>query len=279
MAYRLLMGATAAAALIAGTATADDNWGRHGRGWDSGWRGHGARHHYRHHDDNDDAALLIGGAIVGLAIGSILSESNSRSSSYSSYAEPSYAYDYGYAQPAPSYGYVEPSYSYATPAPQATYAAATPCRQVRSGRTATGAIIGGVVGGLLGNGVAADKNRDEGTAVGAALGSVIGGSIGNQSADCAAAAPAGYYQTGYSPDPAYSSGPYSGGLESYPSEPSSSWENELYGGPEDSSSYSGPAAEECQSVMRVTALPDGREIHEPVEVCREAYYGDWDVRD
>jgi hypothetical protein len=31
--------------------------------------------------------------------------------------------------------------------------------------------------------------------------------------------------------------------------------------------------------MRVTTFPDGREIHEPVLVCRQAHYGDWTIQD
>lgn len=39
------------------------------------------------------------------------------------------------------------------------------------------------------------------------------------------------------------------------------------------------AGRECADARRITRLPDGREIHEPIEACRYAYYGDWDVRD
>ncbi len=286
MAHRLLAVAAASAFLVAGTATADDDgWRRRGHDrWDRGWshdwdHGHGHGHR-RHHDDDDDAALLIGGAILGLVVGAALADDGDRGSSYNYGYAPDYGYDYGYTYGQPDYGYSSPSHGY-TPAPtynystapSATYAASTPCAQVRSGRTATGAVIGGVVGGLLGNGVAADKNREEGTAVGAALGSVIGGSLARSSADCASSA--GYYQTGYAPPaPAYPSQPSYG----Y-SEPSYSYEDELYGGPSAPGSSSGPAAEECERVMRVTALPDGREIHEPVTVCRQAHFGDWSVQD
>ncbi|MGD2132102.1 MAG: glycine zipper 2TM domain-containing protein [Maricaulaceae bacterium] len=312
MAYRLLSGAAACALLAATPTFADDHRWRGGGHSDWGysdWDRHGGRDHRRHHDDDgDDAALLIGGAIVGLALGSLLSDNSSShsSGSYYSYSQPSYAgysqpyypdpfyqdpyYSggYGLADPGPSYGYAPPSYGYGAPSGGVTYVnetqyAGAGCQQVRSGRTASGAVIGGIIGGLMGNGIAADGNRDEGTAVGAVLGSVVGGSIGSSSADCASA-PAQVYQSTYPSAPA----PYYGGgapAQQYPyqSEP------ELYGGPDYEyrdygyeepyeDSYSGPAARECERVMRVTPLPDGREIHEPVEVCREAYYGDWSTK-
>jgi hypothetical protein len=236
MAYRLLAGAAASALLLAGAANADD-WGRgHYRGgWNDWDRGH---HGYRHHDDDDDgedAALLIGGALLGLVVGSAIADSGDSHSSYSygsygGYSSPSYGPSYGYGYD--SYGYSPPSYgSYAPPpyTPAPTYSYATPTY-------------------------------------------VAGGSIGNSTAKCAESG--GYYQTGGlvggplgAPAPAY---------PSYPSEPEYyPYEDDLYGGPGYQSS--GPAAEECERVMQVTKLPDGREIHEPVTVCRQAYYGDWNV--
>jgi hypothetical protein len=131
--------------------------------------------------------------------------------------------------------------------------------------------------------VAADGAREEGTAVGAVAGSLLGGSIGHSTASCAESA--GYYQTGGAP---YYGGPLGSAPPAYPApsypsspdygaEPSYRYEDELYGGPE-LKGGSGPAAEECQRVMRVTELPDGREIHEPITVCREAHYGEWNVQ-
>jgi hypothetical protein len=298
MAYRLLAGAAVSALLLAGTANADDwhrGYGRgHDRGWDNDWdRGHGYRHH---DDDGEEAALLIGGALLGLVVGSALADSDGGSSysygSYGGYSSPSYGYgydSYGYGQPSygysqPTYGYggyapapytPAPTYSYATPSYGAapTYVGGTNCSQARTGRTATGAVVGAVVGGLLGSGVSGNGAREEGTAVGAVTGALLGGSIGNSTAKCDQG---GYYQTGGlvggplgQPAPAY---------PSYPSQPEYyPYEDELYGGPGYESS--GPAAEECERVMQVTQLPDGREIHEPVTVCRQAYYGDWNVED
>ena len=37
------------------------------------------------------------------------------------------------------------------------------------------------------------------------------------------------------------------------------------------------ANRQCETTTQITVLPDGREIHEPVTVCREAYYNDWQV--
>ena len=303
MLQRLLASAAVGAFLFAGVASADDGWGRRGHGWDRGYdsrsydsRWDRGRRDYRHHDDDDDndAALLIGGAIVGLAVGALIASSNdSGGAQYGGqYNDPGYGY--GYAEPSYSYASPPPSYSYATPAPAPTYGGYTspntgvtyanmgvPCRQAREGRTATGAVIGGVIGGLIGNGVAADGVRGEGTAVGAVLGSTIGGSIGNSTAECGGAPATGYQQTGYTYQE-YNTAPYSesyGGLGS--NEPYTEeyrWEDDLYGGPSSEPSYSGPAAEECERVMRVTTLPDGREIHEPIEVCREAHYGEWSPR-
>ena len=39
------------------------------------------------------------------------------------------------------------------------------------------------------------------------------------------------------------------------------------------------AGRECAGAKQITRLPDGTEIHKPVEACREAYYGGWTVRD
>jgi uncharacterized protein YcfJ len=39
------------------------------------------------------------------------------------------------------------------------------------------------------------------------------------------------------------------------------------------------AGRECADAEQVTRLPDGREIYRPVEACRDAWYGDWKVRD
>lgn len=282
----LAFGTAALAALaFSGAASADDhrrdgwNRGHHDGGYRHGGYDHRRGHHGRRHDDDgDDAALLIGGAILGLVVGAALADDGPDRAPTYTYADPSYGYGY---EPAPSYGYAPQA------APRASYAS-SPCSNVRGGRTATGAVVGGLVGGLLGNGVAASKNREEGTAVGAVVGSVIGGSIGNSSTQCndAYAQPAGYYQTsGYVYEPQV----YGGAGASAPSYGSSYGQDygqgygqsdELLGAPGGSeSTYNGPAAEECERSWRVTTFPDGREVREPVYICREAYYGDWEVRE
>ncbi len=309
MAYRLLAG-VAASALLLGSAASGDDWGRNNRGWDRGYDRH---HHNRHRDnDGDDAALLGGGAILGLVVGSALADGggSSRSTYSYGYSQPSYGYgsnnygyDYTYSQPnygysQPSYGYAQPSYGYAPPAyqpapaynyapPVQTYAAAPKaCPEVRSGRTATGAVIGGVLGGLLGSGVAANGAREEGTAVGALVGAGLGGSIGHSTSNCNNSA--GYYQAGYTPPPGVIGGPL--GAPSYPSQgyppqQGYGYENDLYGGPgyepgyDDYTGSSGAyAGEECERTTRITRMPDGSEINEPVTVCRQANYDGWSVQ-
>jgi hypothetical protein len=39
------------------------------------------------------------------------------------------------------------------------------------------------------------------------------------------------------------------------------------------------AGRDCDRATQITRLPDGTEIRRPVEACRDAYYGDWRVRD
>ncbi len=314
MSQRLLIGATAIAALLATPAiAAADDYRRGGPGYkkhrsyvkshhrSSRYDGYRGRSHYRKNNDGDEVAFLIGGAILGYALNSAVN-SGSRSSSY--YSQPSYGYpqpaynygpppNYGYAPPPTNYGYADPGYGYA---PQPSYAGPS-CEQVRGGRSATGAIIGGVVGGLVGNGVAASKNRGEGTAVGAVLGSVVGGSIGSSSAECGyssprggyAAAPNGYSNAGYGgwresgylvPANAYPSGPapasgYPNSGYGYDQNYNGGQNNgygadDLYGGPTSSS-------QGCEISYRVTQYPDGREIREPIELCPDGR-GGWTER-
>jgi hypothetical protein len=49
------------------------------------------------------------------------------------------------------------------------------------------------------------------------------------------------------------------------------YRNDGYG-----SSYSSGQAQ-CETVTRVTRLPDGRELREPVQACREPVYTDWQL--
>jgi glycine zipper 2TM protein len=39
------------------------------------------------------------------------------------------------------------------------------------------------------------------------------------------------------------------------------------------------AGRDCDDAVQITRLPDGTEIRRPVEACRDAYYGDWRVKD
>ena len=136
-----------------------------------------------------------------------------------------------------------------------------------------GAVVGGVAGGLLGNGVAARGVREEGRILGAVVGAVAGSEVGRRNVDCNTA----YY--GPSEPPVYDATyryedrlppPQDHRRRNVVNE----WparDDDLYGASDDA------AIRQCQTVSRVTYLPDGREIHEPATACREMQYGDWDV--
>lgn len=182
------------------------------------------------------------------------------------------------------------------------------CNKVKNDRQAMGAVLGGLAGGLIGNQSAGRGARDEGTA----LGLVVGGLVGSQIAKGDVQCPSNVYTApnyGYDPyadqyaqdryNSTYSQ-PYSSGYGQYGDEygyygddsrypaPSgrtkhhrkySDYSNyQLAGGRRDSynNDYAG---RECADAKQITRLPDGTEIHRPVEACREAYYGDWSVED
>lgn len=166
------------------------------------------------------------------------------------------------------------------------------CSGVRSDRQAAGAVVGGLIGGLIGNGVAADGVRTEGSALGAVLGAAIGAGVAGD-VDCGDAGHAyghggGYQTTGYGSDTGQAYG-YGASDDSLYGGPSTGYGSDKAYRPPATQRHTGgygygygqpasPAARECEVVYQVTTLPDGREIHTPVEACREAHYGDWGVR-
>jgi len=190
------------------------------------------------------------------------------------------------------------------------------CQQAQSGNQIGGMIVGSIIGGVLGSNVAANGHRDSGTAVGAVLGGLVGSGIGKDSVHCGPNvryAPGsmvnpnpnyggpGYNQYGYG-DPGYGQPGYSYGpapVTSYPASPGYSpprygdddWyrddssprysrQGDLYG--RDDRAYKRSddyAGQDCSEAVQITKLPDGSQIRKPVAVCRDAYYGDWQVRD
>lgn len=181
------------------------------------------------------------------------------------------------------------------------------CGEAKRDNQVGGAILGGLIGGVLGSNVAASGHRGDGTAVGAVLGGLVGQGIGKDSTRCAEPPRdySGRDYSGYVPgtyNPNYNNGAGYGdyGYGSapagvYPYDPSDSayrsgrypddssqriYRPDLY--PSDRSTYNRDddyAGSDCSEATQVTRLPDGREIHRPIEVCRDAYYGDWRVKD
>ncbi len=183
------------------------------------------------------------------------------------------------------------------------------CSEAKRDNQVGGAILGGILGGVLGSNVAAGGHRGDGTAVGAVLGGLVGQGIGKDTTHCAPPrqTASGYgYAPGstYNPNPAYGGSryndygydpappgvyPYDAGDSSYRSDgraygrDNSShgrYGSDLY--PSDRSAYNdrdGFAGSDCSEATQITRLPDGSEIHRPIEVCRDAYYGDWRVKD
>ena len=188
-------------------------------------------------------------------------------------------------------------------------AAAQGCEKARGNNQVGGAIVGGLLGGILGSNVAASGHKHDGTALGAVLGGAIGAGVGGN-VKCAKPTyrpgvvysgsgynqnpnyggqyygGSGYGQGGYPADPGYSSDygyddgyrddPY---LEGDVSSRSGRYEP-LY--PEDNLSYNRNddyAGRDCTKATQITRLPDGTKISRPVEACRDAYYGGWQVRD
>lgn len=183
------------------------------------------------------------------------------------------------------------------------------CSDTKRDNQVGGAILGGLLGGVLGSNVAASGHRGDGTAVGAVLGGLVGQGIGKDTTHCAPQRPtaSGYgYAPGstYNPNPAYGGSryndygydpappgvyPYDAGDSTYRSGDRSygrddssrdRYRPDLY--PSGRSSYNDDdefAGSDCSEATQVTRLPNGSEIHRPVEVCRDAYYGDWRVKD
>lgn len=174
------------------------------------------------------------------------------------------------------------------------------CVNTRRNNQAAGAVAGAILGGVLGSNVAARGHRGDGTALGAVVGGVIGSEVGRGNTQCRTEV--------YGPPPAYSGygydayptagAPYGyGGGEPY-SQPygvqDPYYQNETFGrdyrydeplagapGRPYTEQYRNDefAGRECAGAKQITRLPDGTEIHKPVEACREAYYGGWTVRD
>lgn len=197
------------------------------------------------------------------------------------------------------------------PAAAQTYPLRT-CSEAKRDNQVGGAILGGLIGGVLGSNVAASGHKGNGTAVGAVLGGLVGQGIGKDTTHCAPQRPmaSGYgYAPGstYNPNPAYGGSryndygynpapagvyPYDPGDSSYRSgrddydrgypgdnSPHDRYRSDLY--PSGSGSYTGRddyAGSDCSEATQVTRMPDGSEIHRPIEVCRDAYYGDWQVK-
>lgn len=182
-------------------------------------------------------------------------------------ADPQHYSGYGYDD----YGYVDEydSYDrYSQDRYRTSYRG--DCRNIQKQNTITGAVLGGIAGGVIGNEVAARGVRTEGRVLGALVGAVTGSQIGRQNVDCD--------PVRYGPDRVYQTG-YRDGAYRY--DTSNDWRHDdLYGGRNDNSEvgHSPENMQDCQTVMRITTLPDGREIHEPVLACRDMQYGPWSVR-
>lgn len=190
------------------------------------------------------------------------------------------------------------------------------CNSIKQERQAMGAVLGGLAGGLIGNQSAGRGARDEGTALGLVVGAITGSQLAKGDLNCS---PTVYGQQQYGYDPyasGYQSNPYGadyGGYSSYPAAGSTDYGQYRYQnrGDWNRSSYDAPyrhsyehtegwnhsnyrvaapprenynhdydfAGRECADAKQITRLPDGTEIHRPIEACREAYYGDWSVED
>lgn len=187
----------------------------------------------------------------------------------------------------------------ALPASAQAYYRDPTCQRLRQENQTAGLILGGILGGVLGSNVAARGHRSDGTALGAVVGGLAGSAIGGGS-DCRAAQYGNYPTAGYPvntyPDlagaPVYDSYPqpdYYPPTDSYDpyddrarGDQKPRYKEERRLAARDRYSYRDNddyAGRECDSAVRITRLPDGSEIREPVEACRDRYYGDWRVRD
>lgn len=170
------------------------------------------------------------------------------------------------------------------------FAQSRSCTEVRQNNQVGGAIVGSILGGVLGSNVAASGHRHDGTAVGAVLGGLIGAGAGG---NVRCGPPQGYNsgygsQSGYNQNPNYGDRHYGDagyGRERYGEYPNrdgelrqGAYRPDLY--PSDRRAYKRDddfAGADCTESIQVTRLPDGSEIRRPVEVCRDAYYGEWQV--
>jgi hypothetical protein len=165
------------------------------------------------------------------------------------------------------------------------------CYVQRKNNQAAGAVLGAVIGGVLGSNIAAHGHRGDGTALGAGLGALAGGAAGN-STNCAPPPPPRY---GAAPYPA-NAAPYPDELAGAPGSYADDYppdadvydrgsarlrhrHDRVYAGGADTYKYQDDyAGRDCTTVSQVTKLPDGSSIRKPVEVCREAHYGNWEVQ-
>lgn len=174
------------------------------------------------------------------------------------------------------------------------------CASGRRDNQAAGLVLGGIIGGVLGSNVAARGHRDDGTALGAVVGALAGSEIGRGAARCGATqygyappppSPA-YSDYGYGSYPASAYPPLDGGRDygydrnDYPRGSfgrDGEYDDYVAGGYDrtytDRYRDDDIASRECAGAKQITKLPDGTEIHRPVEACRSAYYGDWTIED
>ncbi|MCG8441796.1 MAG: hypothetical protein MI723_08305 [Caulobacterales bacterium] len=177
--------------------------------------------------------------------------------------------------------------------------AGDPCAEQRGNRQAVGAVVGGVVGGLLGNAAAGDGDKRghyrhrrgyrhhhsggggevAATALGAIVGAAVGAGIAGETVDCG-------YRRDYRLDPGYRHVGWGYQQTPYGYERTDGYGDDwpddetLEGAPYDDGYYEeAPAAAQCETVYSITRLPDGTEIRKPVQACREAHYGEWEIED
>lgn len=178
------------------------------------------------------------------------------------------------------------------------------CANTKNSSQLGGAVVGSIIGGVLGNNIATNGHRADGTTVGAVLGGLVGAGVGGSSVRCDALPPPagtyapgygnqygngyGYQQQpyGYSPAPA-GAYPVDPGYSGYGRDDDRYYDREVdpYGNSplyrDDYGSYSRKddyAGRDCTTATQITRLPDGTVIRRPVEACRDAHYGDWQVR-
>ena len=192
----------------------------------------------------------------------------------------------------------------ATAMPAAAQGYARSCGDARASNQIGGAVLGSILGGIAGSNIAASGHRHDGTAVGAVLGGLVGAGVGGSGPNCNYAPqggplppPPGTYAPGYGYNGGQGQG-YGGQYSEYPSDPGyssgygddyrddpyyedqSSRQRRVYA--DDNRSYrrnDDYAGRDCSEATQITRLPDGTVIRRPVEACRDAYYGDWRVRD